>query len=143
MKPWLGRWWPRWELAPSNLRTALTEAAWAASKTNNTYLSALFRRIAARCGKKRAVVAVAHSIAVSAYQMVKHNQPYRDLGPNHFDQIKPEQTTQRLVQRLHRLGYEVSLTKAQNSAFLITDTASATVEMRVFRPVGPSTYSLT
>jgi transposase len=95
------------------LRAALSEAAWAASKTNHTYLSAQYRRIAARRGKKRAVVALAHSIAVSAYQMLKPNQPYRDLGANHFDQIKPEQTTQRLVQRLQKLGYEVSLTKAQ------------------------------
>jgi len=95
------------------LRAALSEAAWAASKTNNTYLSAQFRRIAARRGKKRATVALAHTIAVIAYHMLQRNQPYRELGANHFDQIKPEQTTQRLVQRLQKLGYEVSLTKAQ------------------------------
>ena len=86
--------------------------SWAASKTNNTYLSAQFRRIAARRGKKRAIVALAHTIAVIAYHMLQRNQPYRELGANHFDQIKPEQTTQRLVQRLQKLGYEVSLSKA-------------------------------
>jgi len=63
------------------LRAALSEAAWAASKTNHTYLSAQFRRVAARRGNKRAIVALAHSIAVIAYHMLQRNQPYRELAP--------------------------------------------------------------
>jgi transposase len=93
------------------LRAALCEAAWAASRTKGTYLSALFRRIAARRGRKRAIVAVAHAILIIAYQMLKHGQPYRELGENYFDKINPERTATRLIRRLQRMGYEVLITK--------------------------------
>jgi transposase len=93
------------------LRAALCEAAWAASRTKGTYLSALFRRIAARRGHKRAIVAVAHAILIIAYQMLKHNEPYRELGENYFDKINPEKTASRLIRRLQKMGYQVSITK--------------------------------
>ena len=93
------------------LRAALCEAAWAASRTKGTYLSALFRRIAARRGHKRAIVAVAHAILIIAYQMLKHNEPYRELGENYFDKINPEKTATRLIRRLQKMGYQVSITK--------------------------------
>jgi transposase len=93
------------------LRAALCEAAWAASHTD-TYLAALHHRIAARRGKKRALVAVAHAILIIAYEMLKKKEPYRDLGANYFDRIKPEQTADRLVRRLEKLGYQVSLAQA-------------------------------
>jgi transposase len=93
------------------LRAALCEAAWAASRTKHTYLSALYRRIAARKNHKRAIVAVAHAILITAYQMLKNNEPYRELGENYFDNIRPEKTADRLVRRLQRLGYQVSVHK--------------------------------
>ncbi len=62
------------------LQDALCEAAWAASRTTNTYLSALYRRLVGRRGKKRAIVAVAHSILVSAYYMLSRHEEYQDLG---------------------------------------------------------------
>jgi transposase len=62
------------------LRGALTQAAWAASHTKGTYLSALFRRISARRGAKRAIVAVGHSILVSVFYMWKNKQPYLEVG---------------------------------------------------------------
>ena len=93
------------------LRAALCEAAWAASRTKGTYLSALFRRIAARRGHKRAILAVAHAILIIAYQMLKHNEPYRELGENYFDKINPEKTATRLIRRLQKMGYQVSITK--------------------------------
>jgi transposase len=94
------------------LRAALCEAAWAASRTKGTYLSALFRRIAARKGQKRAIVAVAHAILIIAYQMLKHNEPYRELGANYFDKINPEKTATRLIRRLQKMGYQVSIAKS-------------------------------
>jgi transposase len=94
------------------LRAALCEAAWAASRTKGTYLSALFRRIAARKGQKRAIVAVAHAILIIAYQMLKHNEPYRELGENYFDKINPEKTATRLIRRLQKMGYQVSIAKS-------------------------------
>jgi transposase len=93
------------------LRSALCEAAWAASHTKDTYLAALFRRKAATRGSKRAVLAVAHSIAISAYQMLLRNEPFRELGGNYFDTLKPEKTANRLIDRLRSLGYEVSIAK--------------------------------
>jgi transposase len=92
------------------LRTALVESAWAAVHSKGTYLAALYGRLLPRKGEKRALVAVAHSILVAAYQMLKTNQPYRDPGPNYFDQLRPKQTANRLVKRLSQLGYKVDLT---------------------------------
>ena len=92
------------------LRLALVQAAWAASRTKDTYLSALYRRLAARRGKKRALVAVAHSILTAAYHMACHTQPYQDLGSNYFDQRKKHDVVSRLSHRLEKLGYNVALT---------------------------------
>lgn len=93
------------------LRAALCEAAWAASRSKGTYLAALYRRMAGRKGHKRAIVAVAHAILIIAYQMLKTDQPYRELGENHFDNLRPEKTVDRLVRRLQKLGYQVSIQK--------------------------------
>jgi len=98
------------------LRRALTQAAWAASHTKDTYLSALFRRIAARRGKKRAIVAVAHSLLVSIYYMLKRHETYHDLGPDHLNQLHPERLTRSLTKRLETLGYAVTLEPLQEAA---------------------------
>jgi transposase len=98
------------------LRGVLTQAAWAASRTKGTYLSAFFRRIAARRGAKRATIAVAHSIVISAYYMWKNKQPYQELGDTFLDQLKPEKTANRLLKRLVKLGYIVTITEVPNPA---------------------------
>ena len=67
------------------LRSSLIEAAHAVSRSKKTYLSAQYHRIAARRGKKRAAVAVGHSILVIVYHMLKRKVPYQDLGPDYFD----------------------------------------------------------
>jgi transposase len=91
------------------LRGALGEAAWAASHTKSTYLSALFHRIAARRGKKRAVVAVGHTILVAAYHMLKERTPYTDLGPNHFQRLDPARVARYYLRRLDTLGVKVTV----------------------------------
>jgi transposase len=91
------------------LGVALNQAAHAASHTKDTYLSAQYHRLAGRRGKKRAVVAVAHSILIIAYHMIMRKEPYRELGGNYFDQHRPEATAKRLVRRLEQLGFQVSL----------------------------------
>jgi len=70
-----------------SLRRCLSQAAWAISMMKNNYLSALYRRIAARRGAKRAVMAVAHALLVIAYHMLKRKEDYRELGADHFDRI--------------------------------------------------------
>lgn len=92
-----------------SLRQILVQAAHAASRTRGTYLSSLFHRLAARRGKKRAILAVAHSMVVSIYHMLVRKQVYTDLGHDYLDQLRPEATTKRLIGRLETLGFTVTL----------------------------------
>lgn len=91
------------------LGVALNQAAHAAARSKKTYLAAQYHRLAGRRGAKRAAVAVAHSILVIAYHLIQRHEPYHELGPNYFDQRRPEATAKRLVNRLEQLGYQVSL----------------------------------
>jgi transposase len=90
------------------LRTILVQSAHALARTK-TYLAAQYRRLSARRGKKRAAVAVAHSILVIVYHLISRQEPYQDLGANYFDQQRPESLKKRLVKRLEKLGYQVTL----------------------------------
>jgi transposase len=91
------------------LGVALNHAANAASHTKNTYLSAQYHRLASRRGKKKAIVALEHSILIIAYHIIQRKEPYHELGGDYFDQRRPEATAKRLVKRLERLGFQVSL----------------------------------
>ena len=91
------------------LRQVLFEVVHAARKTKETYLSAQYRRLDTRRGKQRALVALGHSILVSAYHILTRRVPYRELGPLYFDSLDRQRIQQRLVQRLERLGYTVNL----------------------------------
>jgi transposase len=91
------------------LRQVLVDIAHVASKTKNTYLAAQYKRIAARRGKKRALIAVGHTVLIIVYTLLTRQQPYQDLGAAYFDQREQHRVERRLVQRLERLGYEVAL----------------------------------
>jgi transposase len=93
----------------STLRHFLIEAAHAAAHSKNTYLSALYHRIKARAGAKQAMVAVGHAILVAIYHMLDRRLPYQDLGGNYFDEHDKKAVEKRLVRRLEKLGYDVSL----------------------------------
>ena len=71
-----------------SLRPALVQAAWAAVREDDSYLAAQFHRLAGRTGKKKAILAVAHSILVIAYHVLKEQRPYHDLGTDYFLQQK-------------------------------------------------------
>jgi transposase len=95
------------------LLDALTQAAWAAARVKDDYLSAQFWRLARRIGKKKAVIAVAHSILVAAYHVIATGQPYQNLGADYFTaRVDPERRARRLTRQLADLGYQVTLTKA-------------------------------
>jgi transposase len=94
------------------LRTALVQAGWAAGRTKATYLGSQFRRLSVRRGAKRAVFAVAHTLLVIVYNVLKHGTAYRELGADWFDKMRPEVVTKKLVQRLERMGHTVTLTPA-------------------------------
>ncbi len=92
------------------LRRGFCQMAWAASSKNGSYLKAQFRRLAGRRGRKRAVLAVAHTLVTVVYHLL--NDPtleYKDLGEDYFDKRDAEHTKQQLVKRLAKLGYEVTL----------------------------------
>jgi transposase len=95
------------------LGRVLIEAARAAARTKNTYLSAQYRRLAARRGPNKASVAVAHSMVVSAWHMLTTGEIYRELGADYYRQREdPERVTRRLTRQLEELGYTVTLTAA-------------------------------
>lgn len=97
------------------LRAILTQLAHAAVRTKDTYLS-LYQRLAVRRGKKRAIIAVAHSIMRSVFHMLSRNEGYRELGGNSFDERRRQFTVDRLTRRIEHLGYRVHLEPVTASA---------------------------
>jgi transposase len=91
------------------LRSALIEAAQAAARTKDTYLAAQYRRLAARRGKKKAAVAVGHTILALAYYLLTRERTYHDLGVAYFDERDRQALERRLVRRLEGLGYKVAI----------------------------------
>lgn len=91
------------------LRRALCEAAWAASRTKDTYFSAQFRRLAGRKGVKRAIVALANTILTVAYYQLLRKCEYREPGADYFDRRNKSAAARRLVHRLEQLGYTVTV----------------------------------
>lgn len=85
------------------LTTTMVVAAWTAVRSKDNFLKARYHRLAARRGKKRAIVAVAHSMLISAYHMLSQQQPYHELGGDYFDQRKKEAKVSYLIRRLEKL----------------------------------------
>ena len=94
------------------LRPILVQAAQSASRTKGTYLAAQYHRIAARRGRNRAIMAVAHTILVTIYYMLTRGTVYSDLGGNYFDERDRQATIRRAVRRIEGLGYTVTLEAA-------------------------------
>jgi transposase len=92
------------------LRGGLIEAAHAAARTKDTALAAQYQRLKARRGPKRASAAVAHSILISAYYLLRDGTTYRELGANYYDERNRQHVERRAVRRLEGLGYDVTLT---------------------------------
>lgn len=94
------------------LRAALIEAAHAAGRKKDSYLSAQYRRLMTRRGKKKAAVAVGHSILVIAYSLLNRDTSYQDLGGEYFDEHDRQAVERRLIYRLEGMGYKVTLQPA-------------------------------
>lgn len=94
------------------LRRCLCQAGWAISRQHNNYLSALYRRLAARRGAKRAVMAVAHAVLVIAYHVLKNDVDYKELGADYFDRLHEGRITRSLIRRLEKLGHTVTIQPA-------------------------------
>jgi transposase len=95
------------------LTDALTQCAWAAARTRDNYLSAQFWRLARRIGRKKATVAVAHSMLVICWHLLTNDADYTDLGADYFTRrADPDRQRDRLIRQLNGLGYRVTLDKA-------------------------------
>jgi transposase len=91
------------------VRTALVEAAHAASRTKATSLAAQYHRLVVRRGRKKAIIAVGHRILTIAYYLLTRAAPYQDLGAHQLEPRDPERAQRHLVQRLETLGFRVTL----------------------------------
>jgi transposase len=98
------------------LRPALTQAAWAAVRENDSYLAAQFHRLVGHIGKKKAVIAVGHSILVIAYHVLKEQKPYHDLGVDYFLRQNKEAVQRRCIRQLERLGLQVTVKPIEDAA---------------------------
>ena len=92
------------------------QSAWAAARSKETYLLAHYRRLAARRGKKRAALALGHTLLVIIYHMLRDGADYADLGPDYLDRLQSERLTRSLVRRLEGLGHKVVLERRQDAA---------------------------
>lgn len=91
------------------LRSVLIQAAWAAVKQSDTFLAAFYRRLAARRGKKKAIVALAHKILVIVYTLLKTGEVYQERGAAALDERQKDRLVHRLERRIAQLGYTVQL----------------------------------
>ena len=95
------------------LRSSLVQAARAAVRTSDTYLNAQYHRLAARRGDKRAIIAVAHSILVIIYNMLRNKTRYEDLGVEYFDKRDSQSLLRRTIRRFERMGFDVTIAERQ------------------------------
>jgi transposase len=98
------------------LRAALVQAAWAASHQKDSYLAAQYRRMVKRMGKKKALVAVAHSILVIIYHVLKERSEYKDMGSEYFERRNVEKQRKRLIKQLESLGLKVTVEEVAKAA---------------------------
>jgi len=90
----------------------LGTAAMNAARNKDSYLGARYRRLAARRGKSKALVATQHSILVAIWNMAQTGALYDDLGADHYTRIQPTRTKRRAIRQLQELGYTVTLQPA-------------------------------
>jgi transposase len=98
------------------LRATLAQSAWAASRKKGCYFQAQYRRLAGRRGKKRALIAVGHSLLVVIYHVLNNKTGYKELGADYFDKLNAKRLVPYLVKRLQNIGYEVNLVPCQKAA---------------------------
>ena len=92
------------------LKAALGIAALSASRSKGTYLAARYRRIAARRGPIKAVVAIEHTILIAVWHMLTNGEIYIDPGPDYYTRLDPQRAKNKAIRQLHNLGHEVVIT---------------------------------
>lgn len=92
------------------LKSSLTESAWGPSRTKGSNLQARYHRLASR-REKRAALALAHTLIIMAYHIVKERCTYNELGADYFDRLNEQYLIKRLTSRIETLGYHVTVEK--------------------------------
>jgi transposase len=95
------------------VRRALCQSAWAASHKKDSHLATLFRRVRSRRGEQKAVMAVAHQLLTIIFHIIRDGSVYKELGATHYDQQNKPKVMRRLVERLQKLGFTVTLTPVE------------------------------
>lgn len=95
-----------------HVKAVLTEVAWAATRTKDTFYSERYHRLASRRGKKRALLAIGHSILKSVYFVLKTNVSYKELGADYVRKQREEKRKAYLKKEMEALGYQVELKRA-------------------------------
>ncbi|MGW0886083.1 transposase [Streptomyces sp. NPDC002671] len=106
------------KVRPGNpyLKSALGPAAFGVARTKDTYFKARYKRLTARRGPLKTLVAVEHSIITAIWHMLTDNVPYHDLGGTYFTQRDPEHATRGAITALNQLGYTVTLNPLEGAA---------------------------
>ena len=107
------------------LRRALCQSGWAVSHVKDSHLSALYRRIRGRRGEQKAIMAVAHELLTIIFHVVRDGTVYRELGASHYDRQNKPKITRKLVDRLQRLGYYVTLRPIEELSETVPSSAAA------------------
>ncbi|HEX4168730.1 MAG TPA: IS110 family transposase [Bryobacteraceae bacterium] len=91
------------------LRRILTQSAWSLLGKKDCYLTALFRRVSVKGGRKKAALAVAHRMLTIAWHIIQDGTLYEELGGNHYDRLHPDRSARRLIKRLEQIGFQVTV----------------------------------
>ena len=94
------------------LRRILTQSAWSVMRKKDCYLTALFRRVSVKGGRKKAALAVAHRMLIIAWHIIQDGTVYEELGGNHYDRLHPDRSARRLIKRLEQIGFQVTVKQA-------------------------------
>lgn len=121
------------------LRRDLCQAAWAATRKQDSYLAAMYRRQRGHLGHQKAIFALAHQILRIAYTMLKRGEDYREMGGDYYERRNKPKTVHRLVERLSRLGYAVYLEELPENASPSIAPATPTTEAAAMGPARPPT----
>jgi transposase len=98
------------------LKAALGTAALADTHSTNTYLAAKYRRITARSGRMKALVALEHSILTAVWNMLTNGECYTDPGADYFIRLNPTKEKNKAIRQLEKLGYDVTVTPATQAS---------------------------
>ena len=96
-----------------HLKSILSEVAWSATRSKDTFYSARYHRLAARRGKKRALIAIGHSILKSVYHVIKGKEEYKELGADYLDNKLKTSRKAYFKKELEKMGYTVILSVSE------------------------------